>query len=259
VERLAEGFMDLRPDVAISVTGGGSGVGIASLLDGAIDLCTSSRDLEALERLLALRKGVEIVPTVFATDALSVIVHADNPIEALDLATLGAMYRGEIDTWPAASASAAPRSVVRYGRQSSSGTYEFFRKSVVAGDYDPDVRQMSGNAHVLDAVERDPAGIGYVAIGMVRASASRRVRALAIIDERSTSPVSPLDRAAVLRGDYPIARPLLQFTRGRPTGAVLDFLRFEVSDAGQTLAEEMGFYPVVDAWRAANAHLGGAA
>jgi phosphate transport system substrate-binding protein len=263
VERLAEGFMTRRPEVAISVTGGGSGVGIASLLDGAIDLCTSSRELEPLERLLALRKEVELIATVFATDALSVIVHADNPVQELDLATIGALYRGELDAWPTAAGTPDPTPVVRYGRQSSSGTYEFFRKSVVKGDYDAEVRQMSGNAHVLDAVERDPSGIGYVAIGMVRASPTRRVRALPIRRDASSPPVSPLDRAAVLRGDYAIARPLLQFTRGRPTGAVLDFLRFETSEAGQALAEDMGFYPVVDAWRAANAHLdaglGGAA
>lgn len=249
VERLAEAFMAEQPQVAISVTGGGSGVGIAALLDGTIDLCTSSRELEPIERLLALRKQVELRATVFATDALSIVVHADNPIAALDLDTLGRMYRGELMHWPGRE-----RAIVCYGRQSSSGTYAFFEHTVVQGDHADTVRQLAGNAHVLDAVARDVDGIGYVAVGML-AAAGDSLRAVPILDARGQA-ISPRDREAVLAGRYPIARPLLQLTRGPARGRVREFLRFELSERGQAIVESMGFYPVAYAWRGRNRHLG---
>jgi len=249
VERLTEVFMREHPDVAFSVTGGGSGVGIASLLDGAIDLCTSSRELQPMERLLALRKQVELVATVFATDALSVIVHVDSPLTTIDLETLGSLYRGE-------PGERGPTPVVCYGRQSSSGTYEFFKHAVVRGDYASGVRQMSGNAHVLEAVAQDPEGIGYVAVGVLAAADRLPIRVLSVARAPGDPSVSPLDRAAVLAGDYPIARPLLQFTRGQPEGHVREFLRFELSREGEAIVEAMGFYPVVHAWRERNRGLG---
>jgi phosphate transport system substrate-binding protein len=249
VERLAEAFMAEQPQVAISVTGGGSGVGIAALLDGTIDLCTSSRELEPIERLLALRKQVELHITVFATDALSIVVHADNPIAALDLDTLGRIYRGELTRWPGSA-----RAIVCYGRQSSSGTYAFFEHAVVRGDHADTVRQLAGNAHVLDAVARDVDGIGYVAVGML-AAAGDSLRAVPILDAEGSA-ISPLDREAVLSGRYPIARPLLQLTRGPARGRVREFLRFELSAGGQAIVESMGFYPVAYAWRERNRHLG---
>lgn len=254
VERLTEAFMAVQPNVAISVTGGGSGVGIASLLDGEIDLCTSSRELLPMERLLALRKGIDAVATVFATDALSIIVHEDNPIEHIDLDTLGSLYRGERATW--ADRRSSTSKVVCYGRQSSSGTFEFFKHAVVHGDYGSSVRQMSGNAHVLEAVARDPGGVGYVTVGVLHAARSLPIRVLRVAATSESVATSPLDRAAVLAGRYPIARPLLQFTRGQPEGLLRDFMRFELSRAGEAIIEEMGFYPVVHAWRERNRELG---
>ncbi|MFV8753357.1 phosphate ABC transporter substrate-binding protein [Nannocystaceae bacterium ST9] len=259
VEGLTEAFMALHPDVAISVTGGGSGVGIASLLDGEIDLCTSSRELLPIERLLALRKRVEPVATVFATDALSVVVHEDNPLERIDLDTLAALYRGERATWaglgPDTESSSAAE-VVCYGRQSSSGTFEFFKRAVVHGDYAGSVRQMSGNAQVLEAVARDPGGIGYVTVGLLHSARALPIRALRVSATPESVATSPLDRAAVLAGHYPIARPLLQFTRGQPEGHVREFMLFELSPAGEAIVEAMGFYPVVHSWRERNRRLG---
>lgn len=249
VEALAEAFMATHPEVAVSVTGGGSGVGVAALLDGTIDLCTSSRELQPIERLLALRKQVEPRATVFATDALSIVVHASNPITQIDLELLARLYRGELTRWPASG-----RPVVCYGRQSSSGTHEFFKTAVVHGDYGDEVRQMIGNAHILDAVAHDVDGIGYVAVGML-ASAGETLRALPIVGAEGEA-VAPQDRAAVLAGRYPIARPLLQFTRGPAAGRVREFLRFELSPEGEAIVEAMGFYPVTYAWRDRNRHLG---
>jgi phosphate transport system substrate-binding protein len=250
VQRLAEEFMKARPDVSIGVTGGGSGVGIAALLDRTTDIALSSRDLQPQEKLLALRKRVDPRGTIFATDALAVIVHPDNPWDEADLATIGRLFRGEVETWPHGGA------VVPYGRQSSSGTYGFFKAAVLHGDYATRVREMNGTAQIVEAVSHDPGGIGYVAAGYLRSRPG--VKTLRVVGGDGAA-VDPLDEAAVRSGRYPITRPLFQFTDGVPRGAAADFLRFELSPAGERLVAEMGFYPVLDAWRLKNEQLLGEA
>jgi len=251
VQRLAEAYMADHPGVDISVTGGGSGTGIAALLDGTTDIANASRAFEPHEKLFAIRRGVDPVPTIFATDALTVIVHPDNPVAALTSRQIGAIYRGEIDSWAGLGGDGK---VVAYGRQSSSGTYVFFRDAVLEGDFGPHVREMNGNAQIIEAVAADPGAIGYVAAGYLR-SVGSRVKALAILPADGGSPVHPDDTAAVIAGRYPMTRPLYQYTNGNPTGAVRDFLLFELSEPGEALVTEMGFYPLVDAWRDRNRHL----
>lgn len=247
VQRLAEAFMERRPDVAVGVTGGGSGVGIAALLDGTTDIATSSRPLSPHERLLALRKGRSPRAIVFATDALAVIVHRSNRLVSATLDEVGALFRGERARWD----DGAP--LVAYGRQSSSGTYVFFKASVLRGDYASTVRELSGTAQIVEAVSHDPGGVGYVAAGYLRHGAE--VRVVPIRSALSAEAVDPLDEAAVLEGRYAITRPLFQFTDGPPAGAVADLQRFELSPAGEAIAREMGFYPVLATWRGQNERL----
>lgn len=251
VQRLGEAFADDNGDISVAVTGGGSGVGIAALIDGRIDIANSSRPLLAEEQLLALRKGVRPVATLFATDALSVIVHPENPVESLTVQELGAIYAGTLTSWDTLGGSG---SIVAYGRQSSSGTYMFFRDAVVKGDFSAKVREMNGNAQIAEAVTRDPGGIGYLAVGYLKASRGQ-VRVVPIRSSDDVPPVSPLDIAAVRAGRYPIVRPLFQYTNGSPRGATLQFLLYELSPQGEKLIEEMGFYPLIDAWRDRNASL----
>jgi len=251
VQRLAEVFMAEHPEVDVSVTGGGSGTGIAALLDGTTQIANSSRPFEPHEKLFAIRRGVHPVATIFATDALTVIVHPDNPITELDLDKIGAIYRGEAHTWDAFGGSGE---VVPYGRQSNSGTYAFFRDAVLHGDFGTHVREMNGNAQIIEAVAADPRSIGYVAAGYLK-SVGGRVRALGIIPAGGGTAVHPDDTAAVIAGRYPIARPLYQYTDGEPIGAVRQFLVFELSERGEEMITEMGFLPLVDAWRDQNRHL----
>ena len=251
VQRLGETFAASNPDVSVAVTGGGSAVGITALLDGTIGIANSSRPLLPEEQLLALRKGVTPVATLFATDALSIIVHDDNPIAALSVAQLGAIFSGKIESWDALGGSGP---IVRYGRQSSSGTYTFFRDVVVGTDFSEEVREMNGNAQMAEAVSRDPGGIGYLAVGYLQAS-HEQVRVVPIRGEEGGAAISPLDGAAVRAGLYPIVRPLFQYTNGIPKGATLRFLRYELSPHGEQMIREMGFYPIIDRWRDRNAHL----
>ena len=252
VQRLAEAFMSKRPDVAIAVTGGGSGTGITALLDETVDIANSSRPLAAQEKLLALRKGVKPTANLFATDALTIIVNASNPVEQLDVEDVARAFRGEASRW--SDLGGGDTEVSCYGRQSSSGTYAFFRDVVVSGEYAGGVYEMNGNAQIVESVARDPGGIGYVAVGYLR-SGAEGIKAVRI-KAGSAEAVSPLDKRAVRAGKYPIARPLYQFTNGPPTGSLRDFILYELSAEGEVILEEMGFYPVVDAWRERNDHLG---
>jgi len=254
VQRLGEAFGDDRPDRAVAVTGGGSGVGIAGLIDGNCDLANSSRALKPAEKLLAMRKGVDPVATIFAADALTIIVHPDNDLPSMTLAELAALFTGESTAWP----DGEP--VVPFGRQSSSGTFGFFRDVVLKADYTEDLRQMNGNAQIVESVARERGGIGYVAVGYLKSAQAEgsdapRVRALEIRKDEDSAAVSPLDAEAVARGDYPITRPLYQFSAGVPRGTIREFLLFELSETGRELSIEMGFYPPVDEWMSRNAHL----
>lgn len=250
VQRMAETFMAEHPEVSISVTGGGSGTGIAALVEGTIDLANSSRELKGTEKVAASRNKVEPVATIFATDGLSVIVNEANPIDELSLDQVGALFRGETASWDGLGHSGE---VTPYGRQSNSGTYSFFRGAVVNGDFGETVREMNGNAQIVEGVRSDPSAVGYVAVGYVQKNTDG-LKVLKISKDGGAA-TSPLDAEAVLSGTYPIARPLYQYSNGEPSGALKDFLRYELSPEGEAIVSEMGFYPVAEAWRPQNAHV----
>lgn len=253
VQTLAEAFMASDPSVHIAVTGGGSGTGIAALIDGTADLANSSRALLPMERLFAFRRGVDPVATVFCADALSIIVHPDNPLDSLDLGDLGRIFRGELQRWEALGGAGH---VVAYGRQSNSGTYDFFREAVNGDrDFGHEVRQMNGNAQLVEAVSNDPGAIGYVAVGYLTASAGQRVKVLSLRKAGAAKAVSPLDHAAVMADRYPLVRPLYQYTDGPPLGPLRRFLQFETSEAGARIAAGLGFYRLLSRWRSRNDHL----
>ncbi len=254
VQRLAEEFSKKTPAASIAVTGGGSGAGIAAIIDGTTTIANSSRDMKGAEKIEAQRKGLDVKAFVFATDGLAVIVNPSNKLESIDLDKLGALYRGEVSTWDAVGGGAGPVSL--YGRQSNSGTYDFFKSAAVKGEYAPALKQMNGNAQIVEGVKADPGGIGYVAAGYVQGENGAGVKILPV-SSAGGQPVSPLDEAAVLSGVYPLARPLYQFVNGTPTGQVKDFLAFEASPEGQAIVKQMGFYPITSAHVASNQALVG--
>lgn len=246
VQRLAEAFMKTRPEVVISVTGGGSGTGIAALIDGSCTLANSSRALKGEEKVMALEKKVTPTAFSFATDGLAVFVHPSNPVTQLDLDQVGKVFRGEVADWKDVGGTAGPISL--YGRQSNSGTYDYFKANAVKGEFSPTVKEMNGSAQIVEAVSADAQAIGYSAAGYVLGKPGVKVLAL-VVDGQ---PVSPADEAAVLSGRYPLARPLFQYMNGTPTGALKDFLRFEASPEGQAIVKEMGFYPILADKKAEN-------
>ena len=247
VTRLAEEFMNENQHVIIAVTGGGSGVGIASLIDGDIDIANSSRPMKGSEKDdVKAKQGEDAYAVRFAVDGVAVIVHPENPIEEITVDDLGKIYRGEITTWK--EIGGADVEINLYGRQSTSGTYVFFMESVLKGEYAPTMRNRGGNADIVEAVKSDASGIGYVAIGYAAedGKSAPGLKALLVSAAAGQEAYSPTVLANITSGNYPLTRPLYQFTIGKPAGAILDFLNFEVSEVGQAFVMEEGFYPITD-------------
>ena len=248
VARLAEEFMNDNPHVSIAVTGGGSGVGISSLIDGDIDVANSSRPMKPEEEdALRENQGEEPYAVRFAVDGVAVLVNDSNPVEALTVDQVGAIYRGEITNW--SEVGGEDLEITLYGRQSTSGTYVFFMELVVQGEYSERKRNMAGTSDIVEAVIGDVGGIGYAAIGYADEAG---VKALDIAADGGSEAYDPTVLENVTSGNYPLTRPLYQYMAGKPEGALLDYLLFEVSDLGQNIVLEEGFYPITDADRAFN-------
>lgn len=240
VQALVEEFAKVDNATEFAVTGGGSGAGIAALLNGQTDIANSSRPLKDEEISQAKANGITPVPVVFALDGLAVIVHADNPVDNLNLEQVGQVFAGEISNWQELGGPDKP--ITLYGRQSNSGTYVFFRDRVLGKDYSQGKLNLPGNAQIVEAVRADEGGIGYAAIGFVRDAAG--IRAVSLAESGKDAFVSPLDNEKVLGGLYPLTRPLYQFLNGVPDGALRQFIEFELSPAGQEIVAREGFLPV---------------
>lgn len=258
VSNLAERFAVSNPNVAISVTGGGSSVGIAAVLNGEVPVANSSRPLKAEEIQQFKDKNIAYQAVVIARDGLSLIVNPVNPLTQLSLEEVGQIYRGEVDDWSQISSFSGEISL--YGRQSTSGTYGFFRDVAVKADYAPAMKNMEGNQAILDGVLNDKQGIGYVGVGYIMNSDGTPradIKILSLTTQANAEAISPLDETAVREGRYPLFRPIYQFISHTPeTGSALkDFLQFEVSPAGQELVKQAGFYQITPVDEATNAWL----
>lgn len=251
---LAEHYMTARPKVAVAVTGGGSGTGIAALINGQIDIADASRAIKDKEVKQAQDRGIEPVPFVIGMDGVSFIVNETNGVKDLTLEELGKIYRGEITNWK--EVGGADREIVLYGRQSNSGTFAFVQEFVLEGDYSANMMRMNGNAQIVEAIKADKAAIGYVGVSYIKDENGNEVpglNVLAVAKDANSSAYSPLDLAAVKAGDYPVARPLFQYTNGTPNGVIRDWLEFVLSDEGQKVVEDEGFFVVPANYAADNA------
>ena len=256
VQILAEEFMAKNPDKPIAVLGGGSGTGIAALINNTCDIANHSRPMKEKEYDQAKNKGIAARTFIIAIDGLSVIVNPANQVSQLSMEQIGAIFRGEIQNWREVGGANQPISL--YGRQSNSGTYVFFQEHVLGNqDYSPDMKHLNGNAQILEGIITDKDGIGYVGVGYIVDQKTGRVRpdikVLNVSQDARGKASSPLDKAAVDSGDYPIARTLFQTTNGIPKGAIKEFLEFELSPEGQKIVEREGFFPIGPAIQAENA------
>jgi len=256
VQRLAETHMQENPDVSIAVTGGGSGTGIASLINGQTDIANCSRPMREGEIEQAKSGGNAPLEIVIGMDGLALIVQRDSQINSLTLDQTGKIFRGEIENWR--EVGGKDLAISLYGRQSNSGTFEYFRDRVLKGDYSPEMKRMNGNAQIVEAVRREAAAIGYVGVGYVADQEGRvlsGIKILSLAADSQSEPVNPLDSEKVKQGIYPLTRPLFQYLSEKPEGALLDFIKFELSPRGQNLIKKEGFYPVTDEYKQSNSRV----
>jgi phosphate transport system substrate-binding protein len=246
VQILAEQYMDKNPGTAIAVLGGGSGTGITGLINGTCDIADHSREWKQKEYDQAWEKGVKPRSFIVAVDGLSIVVNAQNPLDQLTMAQVGAMYRGEVKNWKAVGGPS--QAVSLYGRQSNSGTYVFMQEFVLGNkNYSTDMKEMNGNAQIIEGVIADAGGIGYVGVGYLydeNHQIRKGIKVLKISKEPNGAGFLPTNKAAIESGDYPISRPLYMATNGKPKGDIAAFMGWVVGPEGQAIVEREGFFTI---------------
>ncbi len=237
-QRWAEKYMVAHPDVVIQVTGGGSGVGISALINGATDICNASRPMKPSEfDKLKQRYGTRGVEIKSALDGLSVYVNAECPVQELSLGQLRDIYTGKLTNWKDIGGPNAK--IIMYGRENSSGTYVYFKDNVLMGDdYSSSVQSMPGTAAVVNAVAKDKAGIGYGG-----AAYGKGIRELKVKKDPSSPAYSPT-LENIKSGNYPISRYLYMYVRNRPTGTLKEYIDWTLSEEGQKVVTEVGYFPI---------------
>jgi len=245
-QRWAETYMKKNPAVTIQVTGGGSGTGIAALINKTTNLANASRPIKAEEIAKAGANGVDPGEYKVAMDALAVVVNKDNAVKELSMSQLNGIYRGDINDW--SEVGGTPAKIIRYCRESNSGTYVFWKEHVLQnGDYAADCQTMPGTSAVAEAVSRDKKGIGYGGVAYFAAIPALRV--LPIKKTDSTPAVAALrngkpDNEAVWSGEYPIARWLYMYTIGKSSPEERAYLDWIMGPEGQQVVADVEYVPL---------------
>jgi phosphate transport system substrate-binding protein len=243
----AEAYQAVDPAIVVAVSGGGSGTGIAALINGTVDIANSSRTIKERESKLASDNGQNPVQHVVGYDALAVYLHPDNPIDTLSIEQLAQVYGdgGNAVLWTDFGVEVPGcqgQTIVVVSRQNNSGTYVYFRETVMGeGDFRLGTRDMHGSKDVVDLVEHTPCAIGYSGL----AYGTEHTKLACIESVAGESCVIP-SVATASDGSYPIARPLLMYTNGEPAGAVKQYMDWIKSTAGQCIILEKGYAPAND-------------
>ena len=240
----AEQYQSEHPEVGISVTGGGSGTGIAALINGTVDIANASRQVTSEELQQAQSKGIQPVENVIARDAIAVIVNPENPVSQLTLQQISDIYSGKITNWKLVGGEERP--IVRLSRETNSGTHVYFLEHVLRlGQKDNktlfanDTLLLPSSEGIIYEVRQNPNAIGYDGLGYVPPD----LKTIAIARKAGEPYVAP-SIASVNNGSYPIARDLYMYTAGQPSGAVAAYLEWIHSDEAQTIVAKLGFVPI---------------
>lgn len=236
-QRWAEEYMKHNKDVVIQVSGGGSGTGIAALLNGATDICEASRDMKEKEYKMAKEKNIEPYRVSVALDGIAVFLNEKNSVKELSFAQLKGIYTGAITNWK--EIGGKDEQIILYGRENNSGTYSFFKEHVLNDeDYSEYTQTLPGTAAVVNAVSKDVNGIGYGGIAWAKGVVYAAVR------ENDTDKAVLPSVEAVSSGEYPISRDLYWFLNGAPTGELKKLVNWALSEDGQKVATEMDYIPL---------------
>lgn len=238
-QRWAESYMGFHPGTRIQVTGGGSGTGIAALINGGTDICEASRPMKDKEReQVKSRHGKDVKEIPVALDGIAIYVHQASSVQNLSQAQLKSIYTGKVTNWK--DVGGKDEKIVAYSRENNSGTYVFFKEHVLGNeDFAREIQTLPGTAAVVNAVSKDPASIGYG--GIAYATGIRAVP----VKKDETSEAIAASLQTVQSGQYPLSRNLFFYTIGEPQGAEKAFIDWVLGTEGQKICEAVGYYPLV--------------
>jgi phosphate transport system substrate-binding protein len=252
----AEEYPNVNPDVTVAVSGGGSGTGIAAMINGTVDIANASRKMKDKEMKKARESGQDPVEFVVGYDALAVFINQNNPAKSFTFDQLGSIFgrEGKATKWSDLGLSVPgcdSDEIVVVSRQNNSGTYAYFKSSVLKhaakagviskGSFRQGTLDMHGSKDVVDLVEKTPCAIGYSGL----AYATDHVKMVCIAKETGAACVNPSVKTASDRS-YPIARPLFMYTNGQPKGGIKGYMDWILSDTGQCILKKKGYAPVRD-------------
>lgn len=241
----AEAYRDVNPEVAIAVTGGGSGTGIAALINGTVDIANASRKMTDAEIAQAKKNGFDPVEFTVAIDALAVIVNPANPVSKLTIPQLSEIFTGRITNWKELGGNDAP--IVLLSRETNSGTHVYFLENVVRkGEknnkdiFAPQTLLMPSSVGITSEVQRNPNAIGYDGLGYVN---SEHEKLIAIAKDAKSPYVAPSIKTGADH-TYPISRGLYMYTANKPTGEIDAYIKWIQGDEGQKIVSQLGFVPL---------------
>jgi phosphate transport system substrate-binding protein len=237
-QRWAEKYMASHSGLTIQVTGGGSGVGIAALINGTTDIANSSRPMKPSEREKLKQRynslGVEVK---VAKDGLSVYLNEKNPVKELSLEQIKDIYTGKIRNWK--EVGGGNSKIIVYGRENSSGTYVFFKDNVLDGaDFLASMQSLPGTAAVVNAVVKDENAIGFGG-----AAYAKGIKYAAVKKDKNSKAYEPTEEN-IKNNNYPISRFLYLYLRNRPTGELKNYIDWILSNEGQEVVAKVGYFPV---------------
>lgn len=240
-QRWAEVYMKEHPGVTIQVTGGGSGTGIAALINNGTDICEASRPMTPEEsESVKAKRNADVKEIPVALDGIAIYVNEKSTLKAITLDQLEGIYTAKIKDWKELKAGSGP--IVAYGRENNSGTYAFFKEHVLKNaDFAPEIQSLPGTAAVVNAVAKDVKAIGYGGIAYAHG-----VKGLKVSPKKGKPAIAP-DEKNVVSGKYPISRKLFFYTAGEPTGKTAEFIAWALSAEGQKVCAEVGYYPLTAA------------
>ncbi len=243
-QKWAETYMKKNADTRIEVTGGGSGIGFAALQEQTTDLANASRPIKPKE-VAACIKAFKKRPTEYkvALDGLSVYVHKDNKLEEITMEQLSLIFTGKLTNWK--ELGGPDMAITVYSRENSSGTYEFFKEKVLGGkDFVSSAQTLQGTAQVVQAVSKEPKGIGYGG-----AAYSEGTKSLKVKKDASAPGIAP-NEETILNQSYPIWRFLYIYVNPElDKGEVAAYLKWIRSDEGQSVVKDIGYFPLPKNWR----------
>ncbi|MFN3393374.1 MAG: phosphate ABC transporter substrate-binding protein [Candidatus Thermochlorobacter sp.] len=237
-QKWAEVYMNKFPEETVQVNGGGSGTGIAALINRTADICQSSRPMKARERKKIREKfGRDVIEIPVAKDGIVIYVHESNPVAKLSISQIRKIYTGKIQNWK--ELGWEDKRMIVYGRENSSGTYEFFKKAVLEGeDFVDYVQTLPGTAAIVNAVSKDKYAIGYGGNAY-----SQGIR-LVPVSRTDSSEAVEANEATITSGEYPISRDLYFYLAKEPSNELERFIEWVLSDEAQEIVTAQGYFPI---------------